>query len=129
MYGMPLPPIGERWGGFDDERVEVRRVGAFSAEPSAVSSTGSESFRILERTIRSVAPDVTVAPYLVVVVSDSRYFQGLSPNIFRFLPLRLGPADLARMHGTDERIAVEDYEEAVRLYRQLILNAAGAVRE
>ena len=39
--------------------------------------------------------------------------------------LRLGPEDLARMHGTDERISVEGYEEAVRLYRRLIVNVAG----
>jgi acetylornithine deacetylase/succinyl-diaminopimelate desuccinylase-like protein len=29
------------------------------------------------------------------------------------------------MHGTNERIAVTDYERAVRIYRQLVLNAAG----
>ena len=96
-----------------------------SAEPSAVSSTDSESYRILERTIRGVVPDAVVAPYLVVVVTDARYYGGLSGNVFRFLPLRLTQTDLARMHGTNERIAVRDYEQAIRLYRQLVLNAAG----
>lgn len=47
-----------------DARVEVKAASAFSAEPSAVSSNESESFRVLERTIRSVAPEVIVAPYL-----------------------------------------------------------------
>ena len=110
----------------DDPRVEVRIAGRFSAEPSAVSPVDSESFRILERTIRSIAPEVIVAPYLVVVVTDSRYFGDLSQNVFRFLPLRLAPSDLARMHGTDERIAVRQYEDAIRIYRQLVLNAAGS---
>ena len=55
----------------------------------------------------------------------ARYFQDLSKNVFRFLPLRLAPSDLERMHGTNERIAVRDYERAIRFYRQLILNAAG----
>jgi hypothetical protein len=32
----------------DDPRVEVRRVGAFFAEPSDVSSTDSESLRTLD---------------------------------------------------------------------------------
>ncbi len=41
------------------------------------------------------------------------------------MPARLEPRDLERMHGTNERIAVRDYERAIRLYRQLILNAAG----
>ena len=109
-----------------DPRVEVETGGAFSAEPSAVSSSGSESFRRLERTIRSVHPDAVVAPFLVVVVTDARYYGGLSRDVYRFLPLRLTSRDLARMHGTDERVAVSHYEDAIRLYRQLILNAAGS---
>lgn len=107
----------------DDTRVQVNPVGRFSAEPSAVSSTESDSFRRLERTIRRVNPDAIVAPYLVVVATDARYFSDLSPNIFRFLPVRLTPADLGRMHGTNERIAVRNYEGAIRMYRQLILDA------
>ena len=108
-----------------DSRVEARVSGRFSAEPSAVSRTDSEAFRTLERVVRSVVPGVRVAPYLVVVVTDSRYFADLCPNVFRFLPLRLGPEDLGRMHGTDERIAIRDYEQAIRTYRQLMVDAAG----
>lgn len=110
----------------NDPRVEAGPTGGFSAEPSAVSSTDSESFRTLERTIRSVVPEAIVAPYLVVVVTDARYFSELSSNVFRFLPVRLAPRDLERMHGTDERLAVRDYAQAIRIYRQLILNAAGS---
>jgi carboxypeptidase PM20D1 len=112
----------------NDPRVEAWIAPGFTAEPSAVSSTASESFRTLERTIRSVAPHVNVAPYLVVVVADARYFQGISRNVFRFLPVRLASEDLKRMHGTNERLAVRDYEQAIRLYRQLIVNATGGVR-
>ena len=101
-------------------------MGRFSAEPSAVSSTDSESFQTLERTIRSVAPDAIVAPYLVVVSTDARYYGGLSRNVYRFLPLRLTPRDLERMHGIDERIGIREYEAAIRLYRQLIFVAAGS---
>ena len=108
----------------DDGRVQVRRVGRFSAEPSAISSTRSPAFQTLERTIRSLSPDAVVAPYLVVVVTDSRYFARLTDSVFRFLPIRLGPGELTRIHGTDERIAIRDYEQAIRIYRQLFLNAA-----
>jgi carboxypeptidase PM20D1 len=110
----------------DDSRVEVKTVGRFSTEPSAVSSIDSESFKTLERTIRSVVPDAIVAPYLVVVATDARYYGGLSRNVYRFLPLRLTPRDLERMHGIDERIGIREYEAAIRLYRQLILEAAGS---
>ena len=110
----------------DNSRVEIKTVGHFSAEPSAVSSTDSESFRTLERTIRSVVPDAIVAPYLVVVVTDARYYSGLSRNVFRFLPLRLTQRDLERMHGIDERIGIREYQAAIRTYRQLVIEAAGS---
>jgi hypothetical protein len=31
---------------------------------------------------------------------------------------------LARMHGTDEHVAVRDYQRAISFNRQLVLNAA-----
>lgn len=37
--------------------------------------------------------------------------------------MRLGPADLPRIHGANERIAVEDYKQCVRFYYQLLRNA------
>ena len=109
----------------DDPRVAARVVGAFSSEPSRVSSVDSESFRTLEQTIRSIAPEVIVAPYLTVVVTDARHYESLSDNVFRFQPLRLAPADLERMHGANERLAIDDYERAVRFYREFILKTAG----
>jgi carboxypeptidase PM20D1 len=113
-------------GAVDDSRVEVKVVGRFSAEPSAVSSTDSKSFRTLERTIRSVVRAAIVAPYLVVVVTDARYYSGLTRNVFRFLPLRLTSRDLERIHGIDERIGISEYQSAIRVYRQLVIEAAGS---
>jgi carboxypeptidase PM20D1 len=110
----------------DDSRVEVKTVGRFSTEPSAVSSIDSESFKTLERTIRRVVPDAVVAPYLVVVATDARYYSGLSRNVFRFLPLRLTSRDLERMHGIDERIGIREYETAIRTYRELVIEATGS---
>jgi carboxypeptidase PM20D1 len=39
--------------------------------------------------------------------------------------MRLGPGDLNRLHGTNERIGVASYAEAIRFYAQLIRRAAG----
>ena len=107
----------------DDKRVEIKAVGRFSADPSAVSAATSESFQMLERTIRSITPDAIVAPYLVVVVTDSRYYTDLTRNVFRFLPLRLTARDLKRMHGIDERIGIREYEAAIRTYREVLIQA------
>jgi carboxypeptidase PM20D1 len=107
-----------------DDRVAVKLAGRFSAEPSPVSSTTSAAFRSVERSIRSVTPNLVVAPYLVVVATDARHYSNLSANIFRFLPLRLTSRDLERMHGVDERIGIGEYERAIRTYRQIIVDTS-----
>jgi carboxypeptidase PM20D1 len=35
----------------------------------------------------------------------------------------VGPDDIDRYHGIDERISVEDYERSIRFYAQLIINS------
>ena len=92
-------------------------------EPSSVSDIQSPSFNLIQRTIHQTAPAALVAPALLVAGSDSRHYAGLTKNIFRFLPITLGPEDTKRYHGIDERISVEDYERCVRFYAQVIRNS------
>jgi len=42
------------------------------------------------------------------------------------LPVRARPEDLARFHGTDERISIANYVQMIAFYRTLIEHAAGA---
>jgi carboxypeptidase PM20D1 len=109
----------------DDDRVHIRTAGRFSAEPSGLSRAESQGFRALETAIRRVNADVVVAPFLVVVVTDARYYADFSQTVLRFLPLRLASADLARIHGIDERIGLAEYADAIRIYRQFLLEANG----
>jgi len=44
--------------------------------------------------------------------------------VLRFSPFTAGPGDLARVHGTDERVAVADLGPAVGFYTWLIRNSA-----
>jgi carboxypeptidase PM20D1 len=106
----------------NDPRVRFRQLEAGS-EPSPASDTASAGYAGLGRSIRQVFPDVVVAPSLTIGATDARYYAPLSENTFRFRPLRLGPRDLRRIHGTDERIAVENYADLVRFYVQLIRNS------
>lgn len=107
----------------DDPRVEVATYGGMGIGPSPISPTDSQAFGALQRSIQQVYPDVVVAPYLMVAATDSRHFRGLTQNVYRFQPLRITQGDLSRIHGTDERVGVDDYADAIRFYRQLILNS------
>ncbi len=105
--------------------IEVRTIG-FVSEPSPVSDVESLGFRTVERTIRELHPDALVVPWLVVGGTDSRHFARLTSQIIRFSGARVGPDDLRRVHGTDERVGVEVYADMVRFYLQLLRNAAGS---
>jgi carboxypeptidase PM20D1 len=113
----------------NDTAVHVRAMEGFSSEPSPVSRTDDEPYRVLERSIRQAAPDAVVAPYLVVGGTDARHYHALSEHVYRFLPVRMTSEDLDRIHGTDERISIRDYQAAIRFYRQLLLNAAGSLAQ
>jgi carboxypeptidase PM20D1 len=106
----------------DDSRVSVKLLG-IPSEPSPVADVESSAFKLLHRTIEEVAPEVLVAPSLVVAATDARHYAGLTPNIFRFLPITLRADDANRYHGIDERISIADYERCVRFYVQLIRNS------
>ena len=106
----------------NDTTVTVKTLKA--VEPSPVTPTDSETFRTLARTIRQVIPEVVVAPGLLVAGTDSKHYLPLTEATYRFLPIRLTGEDLQRIHGTNERIAIDNYAEVISFYAQLIRNSA-----
>ncbi|GAK43910.1 conserved protein [Tepidicaulis marinus] len=105
--------------------VEISNPGRL---PSTVSPTDSEGYTLLERHVLGAFPGAAVAPNLVVGGTDSRHYGEVSDNIYRFIPIVLGPGDTARFHGTNERITVENMEKAVRFYAGLIEDATSGAQ-
>ena len=98
-----------------DDRVQVS-VSQERTQPSPVADVESIEFERLHRSIREVFPDVIVAPGLTAVSTDSRHYDAISDNTFRFIPMRLTAEDLRRIHGTNERIFVDNYLEIIRFF-------------
>lgn len=94
-----------------------------ASEASVVSPTNVFGFQVIEKTIRQLFPNTTIAPALVVGATDSRHYRAVCNNIYRFQPIQLTNPDLQRIHGIDERISVAGYEQMIRFYRQLIVNS------
>lgn len=109
----------------DDPRIDVRELHP-GREPSAESPIDVPAFTLLQRTIRQVFPGTIVAPYLTIAGTDSRHYAAVTPNVYRFAPLVGDPSDLARIHGTNERISIENYARAVQFYIQLLRNSGAA---
>lgn len=92
-------------------------------EASPVSRSGTPAYRLLAQTLRELQPDVVVAPGLLVGGTDSRHFADVSESIFRFSPVRASQPDLARFHGTNERIGIDNYVQMIQFYERLLRNA------
>ena len=107
-----------------DPRVTIQRLPGVVSEPSSESPVDSPAFTLLHRTIAEEFPDAIVAPGLVLGATDSRHYRELTPNIYRFMPIRITREDTIRIHGTNERLAVDEYAHAVAFYARLILNAS-----
>lgn len=110
----------------DDEDITVEKTGVRALDPSRVSATDTFGFSAINKAIRQVSPDATVAPSLVVTGTDSKHYQTISENNYRFVPMRVGPEDVKRIHGVDERIGIENYSEIIRFYIQFLRNSAQA---
>jgi carboxypeptidase PM20D1 len=105
-----------------DERITIA-ARPNPMQPAPDAAVGAGGYRTIETTIRQIFPAAVVAPGLTLGATDSRHYLDLADNVYRFSPIRVGPADLARFHGINERVKISDYADAVRFYRQLILNS------
>ncbi|HET6267584.1 MAG TPA: M20/M25/M40 family metallo-hydrolase, partial [Acidobacteriota bacterium] len=105
-----------------DQRVKIEKAD-FSADPSPESDLHSEGFQTIQSAIATTAPDAIAAPNLLVGATDSRHYEKITHQLFRFLPLRLAEQDLERIHGINERISVDNFAECVAFYHQLMLQS------
>jgi len=75
--------------------------------------------------IREAEPRAVIAPFLVLMYTDSRQFAPITEAIVRFMPVVLTPEDLARIHGIDERISTENYGRMIAFYARVMRDTAG----
>ncbi len=93
--------------------------------PSPVSSTESDSYRLLAATARRFAPEgAPVAPMLVLGATDSRHFAGVAENVYRFAPMWSQQSELGRIHGTGERMRIDNLGRMAAFYAELVRDGA-----
>lgn len=91
--------------------------------PVALSDPDSPVFQTIHQTIKSIFPDIVVAPYVMLGATDSTFYSGLTTATYRFSPIPLNDPETQGIHGTNERINVKDYLTSIRFYVALIHNS------
>lgn len=105
----------------ENPAVEIRKVGD-PKEPSFVSDLNTVSYRQFKLSIWETFGEIPVAPSLFVAATDSRHYHDLTQEIYRFRPIRARPSDRTRLHGTNERISIENYLEMIHFQIRLLKN-------
>ncbi len=107
-----------------DAKVNVKTL-AGEHSPPRVSSSVDAGFLAMAEAVRATfGEDVVIAPTLVAGVTDSRHFDAIATNTYRFTPVRLSARDVATIHGTDEKISVNAFADLVRFYQRIITKLA-----
>lgn len=103
-----------------DPRVTIAPYrGQRGDEASGASSTTGPEFAALAGAIRSVFPDVLVAPYLTVGATDARHYRDVAPNLYRFVPIDQ-PGSTELLHAPNEHIQIDVYLKMIRAYAAIV---------
>ncbi len=85
--------------------------------PSPITSSTSIAYMSLAKAVQAAfGPEVVTAPNAMTGNTDTRHYNKLSENIFRFSPIRGEYRTGSRAHTVDERMAVSAHIEAIRFF-------------
>ncbi len=94
-------------------------------EPSKVSSTTSEGWNYVVGAAKPELGNMIVAPYLVVAGTDSRSFQDISDDVYRFMPMHVKLNETKMIHGTNEHMTIANLKRTIDYFARLVITAAG----
>lgn len=107
----------------DDPLVTIRHEQWNNVPP--VSDHRAEGFAVIAAAIAEVYPEAVVAPSLLTATTDTRHYIGLAKNQYRFHGMKMPTTDASSIHGTNERISVESFENTVRI-AELMMRKGGS---
>lgn len=81
-------------------------------EASKVSPINNEVFKSFKTNIESHFDNAVVAPFLMIGGTDSRHFNIVTKNIYKFSPM----IDPIGFHGVNEQLNLKDYNKTIGFY-------------
>ncbi len=100
------------------EKIKIEPM--VTTEPSKISPVDGSGFKTIERAVYAIFPEAVTVPYIVMGGTDAIRYEPLCDQIYRFTPMLISQDDLERMHGTNERLSLENVERGVRFYVELL---------
>lgn len=107
----------------DDPKVDVVALDETMNNASRIADTHGEQYKFLVAEIQKSFGGIPVAPDLTTGATDSHHYLPIADAVFRLDPFHFGSDDFARVHGTNERLAVSNLAPAVGFYMRLMQDA------
>ncbi len=95
-----------------DDQIEIEEIMLFSA---AASSTETDLFSLMSRVIEERYASVNIVPSAMTGFTDSHFFRDLGIISYGFDPVIFPDGVNSNIHGNNERIPVEAFNQGVEL--------------
>ncbi len=89
-------------------------------DPSAISSPAHPAWDRMVAGVEALYPEALAVPYLMMGATDARKYEAVSDNQYRFTPYRITMTDLKGVHGTNERISLDNLNRCVAFFRHML---------
>ncbi len=86
-------------------------------DPSPMVNIHGAAFKLTEKAVSEIFPQVCACPYVVTGGTDSRFFSEICDQCIRFSPVVYGEKQLKGMHGIDETMFTNALPGAVDFYK------------
>ena len=102
----------------DDPVVEITYDPWANVPP--ISDHQGPGFKVISRAIGAVYPDAVVTPSLLTATTDTRHYVDLADDLYRFHGILMASSQASSIHGTDEYISIQGYENTIAVARQMM---------
>jgi len=89
-------------------------------EPSGVSPEEVRGFEIMKEKAAQIYPDAIITSYVTIGGTDAYKYQGVSDNIYRFLPMEVNLYEQRTIHNTNEHISFENFGKMIWYFKELM---------
>lgn len=104
----------------DDPKVEIRYDAEAANPASPVSSSESEGYDQIRNSILEAFGPLATVPGLTIAATDARHYGKAARDAYRINPFKITGSDLPRIHGTNERLSIENLERGINFYGALL---------
>jgi len=103
---------------------EIEVEGSMESQSILPSSLDTDLFRAIQKYAAENDPDCPIVPLLLPGATDSRFLREKGITTYDFCPFRLSEKELLRVHGNNERIAVENLRFGMRMMVEILKEVA-----